>query len=277
MLRVVKRPKEEDAPWAPSPSTRTQLTLISDAARDSIWIYGGYDPIQNKILNDVWMYHLATARWSSANLRSQIDPRLYPALTFATGASGSMLWMFGGEMGQPSRFMNNELNVLNTSSKTLRWRTIEAAPNLPWPSPRSRHAMAANESALVIVGGSRDLEDRPQTDVWMFQFSTETWTRLPDIYASSQHFTVAWRNKDLWVSGGHDGKMLWRWDTYPSTHQWAVYQPVFITKPRVPHSLVSLGPDYLIASMGFQYIGLFLEENNKHLLIVPKLTHDFVV
>lgn len=115
------------------------------------------------------------------------------------------VWLYGGEHGYD--FKDDMWRVdLTTGIDNLRWREIPKKD--PWPEARTQHSTVFYNGCLYLFGGRYAAPEGHcpyVNDLWKFDLSTETWTRvqysgLPPQPRESHTVTVIGDN--MFVFGG---------------------------------------------------------------------------
>jgi len=157
-----------------SPAGRWATTLVT--FDNTVILYGGMDST-GMGLNDLWEYDVILNTWANI-FENGTDEG--PSRRFGHAAVSNVFGMivFGGGDDQGPQF--NDLWIYNFHKKS--WNQIQedfvGNNDVPFP----RHAMNAisvngNQDLLLAHGWNLNL-DIPLNDMWLFQTSSMTWTRL---------------------------------------------------------------------------------------------------
>eukprot|EP01133_Synstelium_polycarpum_P017194 gene17194-20489_t len=168
-----------------------------------------------------------------------IDERIGDG-TDAVQKLNNSFWVFGG-----ASWTGEDYKLLKTDNNLFVVQTDEKVPLPMYPTPRTFHSSAGNESYLFLFGGL----DNNQTvlgDLWIYSLLNHTWINMDVMQISKPqprygHSTVLAQNK-LWLFGGLDflGRSLmdlWSFDLM--TLEWVLIDADGYISPRAFHSMVA--------------------------------------
>lgn len=171
---------------------------------DRAYIFGGQTDSGKIASNDVHSFALPSTE------NSQSDYHLTPASAssrapeprsgHAACALGSRLVVFGG--------LDDSGKVLDQSTiwlydpKSSAWEATTPASATTTPTPRSGARLFPHGENLLLYGGN-DANGTSLTDVWEFDFSSQTWARLPEAPVSTT--SAAFAEGSLYLITATDG------------------------------------------------------------------------
>ena len=151
--------------------------MVHDAARDVLWIHGGYDQEEQR-RDWLWKLDLQTARWERVTWEGEGPGRrashtlaMLDRGPAAPEGDGVLLW--GGH--------DHDVELWLFDIEARRWRVL---PNAGPASPTARDAQVAEITAdgrelLVLCGDVLDgSPSGPVCDAWKFEFEISSWQRL---------------------------------------------------------------------------------------------------
>ena len=182
------------------PAARYQHSMIYDALRNRVIVYGGRTPT---IVSDIWAYDLGTTSWSLITAL----PGPAPVARYAHGATydstNDRMVMFAGRSATTNM---NDVWVLSLNPGTETW-TNRSALFAPIPSGRSSFACSSNSAGtrIWLHGGDTGA---PNAELWDLNVAGAftTWTPMPFLgsapLARSLH-TACSDGTDLYVGMGY--------------------------------------------------------------------------
>lgn len=130
--------------------------------------------------NDRYLHflNLDTHEWSK--LRPQ-EPYPGPRFGHSFIIVDNQIWLYGG--GLETARMDDMwcFDLGNDSIQKVRWRQIPKKD--PWPPARSYHSTVYYDGSLYLFAGVIIAPERPEeqlqlNDIWRFEISAETWTKI---------------------------------------------------------------------------------------------------
>ena len=159
-----------------SPSARQAHTMSSSGYSHKIILFGGND-VNQKVLNDTWMFDQITNIWSKVKVKSTSPPaRFWHAMTSLENSEKILL--FGG--------FNYAQSLKDTwifDPFTSKW--TENTKSTTSPSPRYLHAMAplGIEGNVILFGGYVGTIFNRET--WIYDNKTREWKKINTKHTSS--------------------------------------------------------------------------------------------
>ncbi len=133
-----------------------------------------HDPALNRFLffrrGETWEFRIAAKQWTRLNLPHGPAPR--EAATVALDATTRKILFFGGNAG--SRYFDDTW-ILDLH--TGRWRPILEDPH-PSARVRAAHAVDPDRRIVALYGGVRGPHSKRKSDLWVFDFECERWSRV---------------------------------------------------------------------------------------------------
>lgn len=179
------------------------LTVVGDRA----YVFGGQTDSGKLASNDTHSFALPTAT------KPQSDYHLTPTASLpgdakvpsprtghAACALGNRLVVFGG-LDESGKVLEETTIWLHDPSESA-WEAVLPASSTTTPSPRSGARVFAHEQKLLLYGGN-DAQGYSLTDVWVYDFSSQTWARLPDAPVSTT--SAAFAEGSLYLIAAFDG------------------------------------------------------------------------
>ncbi len=152
---------------------RSYHTLVADAARNRLYVFGGCGV--GGRLNDLWSYNVAAGQWEAFPVPPPdvVPPRGGPGLV-VSGDSVYVLFGFNGtELGDVHRF--------DLASRA--WERVAFA-GAAKPISRSVFSAVAMGAMIVLYGGEVDPSDLGHlgagafsVEVWAFNTETKEWVQ----------------------------------------------------------------------------------------------------
>eukprot|EP01089_Gocevia_fonbrunei_P000771 TRINITY_DN10756_c0_g1_i1.p1 TRINITY_DN10756_c0_g1~~TRINITY_DN10756_c0_g1_i1.p1 ORF type:complete len:338 (+),score=62.43 TRINITY_DN10756_c0_g1_i1:72-1085(+) len=181
-----------------TPSPRAWYSAV--LRNGALYVHGGQGT--SSYFNDLYKLDLKTLEWSQLNSPDGSDPPRFHA-TAVLHPDGSSMYAFGGIKFFGANGYRNDVAKYNFVSNT--WEKVEAKGALP--STRAGHTAVIINNKMIVFGGN-DINGRYLNDLWSFEFSTATWTKvsvpepLPAV-RSGAHGSVF--SQEMLVFGGfHD-------------------------------------------------------------------------
>lgn len=219
------------------PSARSEHAAVFDNLNNAVFMYGGAD--QGIALSDLWRFDIASSSWKEQNDGPNPGGRIDHDMIFSS--TTGKIYLFGGYDGKGNL---NDLWKYNISS--MKWSLVEINTG-PVPEARKGHSIIYDnqKDAIYLFGGLSVA--KYFNDVWKFDISSSTWTKLPDgstkpsarVNSDMVYDKV---NNNLYIYGGFDGTNylddLWKFNIGSSA--WTPLTPSGSEKPPecAEHSLV---------------------------------------
>ncbi|KAI6652125.1 Kelch domain-containing protein 2 isoform X1 [Oopsacas minuta] len=174
------------------PGSRDKTALFY--YKDALYLFGGWSRYQNTVQkganfvchksyktlgwnNEFYRYDLLTAEWTNQELKGHFPP---PTAASTLTRAGDKAYLVAGR-NPPDRV--DDVYVLDLI--TMVWEhysnPVALAPPVPWPGPRSSHAVSpiyltggAQTPHLVMFGGLAP-DDSAYNDVWLFDLTNLQW------------------------------------------------------------------------------------------------------
>ncbi|KAH6644928.1 hypothetical protein BKA67DRAFT_527378 [Truncatella angustata] len=251
------------------------LTVVGDRA----YIFGGQTDSGKIATNDIHSFALPTAD------EPQSDYHLTPAISFETGtqvpaprtghsacALGGRLVVFGG-LDESGKVLQEETIWLYDPQKSA-WKAASPASSTTTPSRRSKAKIFPHGENLLLYGGNDEV-GTSLTDVWEFDFSSQTWARLPNAPVSTT--SAAFAEGSLYLIAATDGlsSVLYHLDIASQSSEQSDEPPTWVTtqfptNPLVPgprprenggllHVTTGFGRSYLLYFLGDRQPGSLSE------------------
>jgi len=212
--------KNRPAGWRRLPDypgvTRQGLTAITVA--NAIYFWGGFNYTAPFCYKDGYRLSRRGDKWVWEPLLDFPRPVCWPGIC----TIGTKIYVFGGADYDAKRFytatdragkiprQGARLLVLDTRDMKAGWKRLADGPG----TPRCIPATAAVAGRIYVIGGlTGDLTRNGKTygyctvvDNWMYDPSTDTWTRLRDTPISSGNFpagAIVYGDRYLLLIGGH--------------------------------------------------------------------------
>jgi len=186
---------------------------------EALYFWGGFSYTEPYCYADGWRLSKVAGGWMWEPL-----PKLPRKLSsVAMSVVGSRIFAFGGADYDAKAFYTDsdrtggserlgaQLLVLDTRKMESGWKELPACPG----TPRWVHTMAAIGEKLFVIGGASGHTRREGIDYgyctvvdnWVFDTSTQRWTRLRDLPVSSGNFPRSsqpvFQNRYVILPGGH--------------------------------------------------------------------------
>ncbi|OMJ66509.1 hypothetical protein SteCoe_36618 [Stentor coeruleus] len=151
-----------------SPSLRFSHSM--EILHGELILFGGKD--KDKFFNDIWRYNIKKDTWIP--LSPEGNPPT-PRADFSSYIAGDAYIVWGGE---DESGLTNDLFIYNCFSNI--WNTISTS-SLIIPSKRKSACIYAQMPLIYIFGGIDNTG--PCSDLWMFDFTDKSYTKLKDLEA----------------------------------------------------------------------------------------------
>ncbi len=177
---------------APLPEERSDAACA--AIGDTLYLFGGAR--EDSVRRDALAFR--NGQWNRIETAALPAPRMYSV----AAALGSRIYLSGGiaESGKYES-ASNDFMVWDTAHPENGWRLLPPLPG----KPRFTHAMTANQGRVYVFGGATaggpDVQNLQ--DAYVFDPSTNEWTRLPDLPMPRRAWAAVVRGSDLFLIGGY--------------------------------------------------------------------------
>eukprot|EP00760_Papus_ankaliazontas_P035525 PhM_4_TR7860/c0_g1_i1/m.66161 len=207
-----------------APETRGKHGLVCVAESKTMIVFGGRLSSGTN-LNDIWVYNSTSAQWSELLLGGD-EPGARQAMLFEH--NNGTLWVWGGQ-GNDSPGMDDMWRANLAGDAT--WESVNQGNTKPLGRRRmSSVAIPELNQVIMVFGASRD---RLLNDVWMFSYTTLTWTQWvvqgapPDARFDSCCTRRAATNTIICFGGtGRTGDYNDVWElTVTGTPKWTLLSP----------------------------------------------------
>ncbi len=157
-------------PTGDLPARRASHAMAYDPKTGATILFGGWDSLNDKELNDTWAYNPSADTWTELNPAGELPaPREGHSLVYDP-YSGSMI-MFGG-WDPDNEFSDTWAYSLAANT----WTNLSPAGD--GPSGRDRHSMVYDPATkrMILFGGWDG--DYELNDSWAYDPAANTWTEL---------------------------------------------------------------------------------------------------
>lgn len=174
---------------APAPAARARHSLVLDAARERVLLFGGRSRQGSSgpytLYNDVWAFDLRAKSWSAISTSGTA-----PA---ARGNSAIVvlrneLFVFGGNTSTSGLSFSPQNDTYSLNLETGAWRAVSASGTVP--PRRLFHAAAADPEGkriYVYAGGDANAFQGPfLKDLWVLDVGAERWHTVPLARSTSE-------------------------------------------------------------------------------------------
>jgi N-acetylneuraminic acid mutarotase len=186
--------------------------LFAAVVNEHLYLMGGFSYEQPFSYDDGWKLSKTDSGWAWSPL-----PKLPWKLTSAGAAVvGSKIYVVGGadydgvngfhtdaDRGKSTPRLGARMLVLDTQHLAAGWKELAQCPG----TPRFVHAVQAVGERIYVIGGATGLPTYTVVDNWMFDTSTETWTRVRDLPIASGNFpkssNLLFQNRYIVLPGGY--------------------------------------------------------------------------
>lgn len=213
---LAQRRWEEVAATGPKPAARFGHTLLHDAARRRLIVFGGQ---AGGFFSDVWAFDLDSGAWQQLAPNEAGPSNRYGHSAILDEARGRMVISHG--FTDAGRFDDTWAFDLATN----RWSNL--TPSGTRPLRRCLHHAVydpANSQMLLYGGCASGFGPCPLGDLWSFDLNTNRWTERTAATrpAPRQHFGISFDRvrARLLLYGGSGGGTLndtWAWDSASNT------------------------------------------------------------
>jgi N-acetylneuraminic acid mutarotase len=128
-----------------SPPPRQWGSLVYVPSLDRAYLFGGFDPSTNTLLNDTWAYDYRHNRWTNLNPAHAPAPRFNHAMAF--DAATNQLVLCGGFRGVYES-VDGETWIYDLARN--RWTQVSPEES---PGPLVGHMMNPTRGSIVLFGG----------------------------------------------------------------------------------------------------------------------------
>eukprot|EP00026_Physarum_polycephalum_P000470 Phypoly_transcript_00471.p1 GENE.Phypoly_transcript_00471~~Phypoly_transcript_00471.p1 ORF type:complete len:1105 (+),score=115.10 Phypoly_transcript_00471:183-3317(+) len=214
-----------------SPGARGMAGMTTDGT--NYYLYGGYaSAFPGPVYADLWEYQPG-ARWVLLSGYMNSPAVDYPSIARNPGPRANArlwyfnncVWLFGGMVNSTYAF--SDVWKFDLSAKL--WDRV-AGPsvandggNITNPAARVWEGYATNSESLVIFGGMNTNINELAGDLWIFNFSSNSWTPCVVLGANPNFrlFSTLWvtQGAGIWLYGGANGTLgaamlqdLWHFD-----------------------------------------------------------------
>jgi N-acetylneuraminic acid mutarotase len=149
------------------------VSIVGDRA----YVIGGYDPVQQILINDIIIYDFITNKWITTGFAPVPTPKVFSYAGAAPEIDGKIYLIGGIEGNQNNFWISNVVEIYDTLTNT--WSTGEALPQ-----PTEDHCSVALDRSIYMLGGVieyGELDDVRTNSVWKLDLSI---IPIPDIKAN---------------------------------------------------------------------------------------------
>lgn len=152
------------------PPARINATMVYDAARDRMILFGGNlgNPLMEDPDQSTWALDLATNSWSEIPFAGTPPASRY---YHSAAIDGDAMYVFGGQVDF-IRYLNDVYALDLTSD---RWSRVRGG-GADAPPTRFGATLAASEGRLVLVAGHDATALGNMNDLWSLDIATTSWT-----------------------------------------------------------------------------------------------------
>jgi N-acetylneuraminic acid mutarotase len=232
-------------PGGDMPSTDRGHALVYEPARDVLILFGGWDTVAGKDLNDTWVYDLSLSTSKVSGLAGGPPPARSGQSMIYDSAGGRVV-LFGGSAYYPEGEAKSSdfHDTWEYDPAVNAW--TELVPKGDLPSARGGHSLVydSHEHKVVLFGGAT--EHSRFGDTWAYDPAANAWIELdPDgeLPSARDGHAMVYDPRDgiVILFGGWDGSTdlndTWTYDL--AANAWTELDPVGdIPAARSYHSLV---------------------------------------
>ncbi|GAC1346278.1 MAG: hypothetical protein NVSMB27_09630 [Ktedonobacteraceae bacterium] len=206
---------------------RSGHSMVWDG-QGNLLVFGGIDN-NGSLLNDLWLYHTATATWTELSTPSTPPASGSCGAAPAPRMNAAMVWdsldqqvlLYGG-LGAGNTYLGD---FWSFDPAQLTWTVLQCSRN----SPGGRLSNAVWDGQHMLLLGGKNAGGLLK-DFWSYTPGA-SWRRLADAPMGSRAYqTLVWGTKDsrLYMFGGLDANGLQQDDfwTYSSTSGWVQIKPL---------------------------------------------------
>jgi hypothetical protein len=232
----------------PKPSERCFYAMAPIWGTDKILLFGGYDPIQDYILNDTWLYVSTNNSWKK--LHPQISPPYRDNHAMAQIWGTDKVLLFGGYYGDEL----SDTWVFDLSN--LSWEEKYPHNN---PDERQCHAMAPihGDDKVVMFGGFWELSHSVRNETYIYDLSDNDWSKLnntsnnPENYIDHSMASIHGTDKvvlyggEKWIYNTNLTNGSWyfsneMWEFDLSDYSWTNITQTYNPGYRIEHAMANI-------------------------------------
>lgn len=214
---LAQRRWEELRPEGDKPPARLGHTLVLDARRQRLILFGGQ---ASGFFNDTWVYDLARNRWSRIAADGTAPSRRYGHSAILDAERDRMIVSHG--FTNSGRF--DDTWALDLATGT--WRDI--SPSSGRPLRRCLHHAvydAAGGQMLFYGGCASGFGPCPLGDLWSFDLASHRWTEITGAAKppAREHYGLSFdsvRNRMIVFGGSGAGLLGDTWEFDPRSRSW---------------------------------------------------------
>jgi len=153
---------------SPSPQERARAAMAYDAESGKVLLFGGLNKAAGSLLNDTWLYDVATNTWQQVVTATAPSAREFPSL--ASDGNG-VFYLFGGWRMDADGLSLYLDDTWKFDLTTMEW--TKASPSTSPPAQSQGALLHIGSSRFILVGGWRD---SPLGEVWIYDANQNTWS-----------------------------------------------------------------------------------------------------
>lgn len=186
--------------------------LFAAVVNDQLYLWGGFSYAAPFSYADGWKLSRSASGWSWEAL----PPLPWKLTTAGAAVIGTKIYVFGGadydgvlgfhtdaDRDKKLPRLGARLLVIDTQDLKAGWTELPECPG----TPRFVHAVQAAHGKIYVIGGATGLPTYTVVDNWLFDPSTEKWTRLRDLPVASGNFpkstNLLFKDRYLILPGGY--------------------------------------------------------------------------
>eukprot|EP00419_Tripos_fusus_P004829 CAMPEP_0172686006 /NCGR_PEP_ID=MMETSP1074-20121228/20625_1 /TAXON_ID=2916 /ORGANISM="Ceratium fusus, Strain PA161109" /LENGTH=480 /DNA_ID=CAMNT_0013505251 /DNA_START=168 /DNA_END=1610 /DNA_ORIENTATION=+ len=221
----------EDAAWCeakvtgPRPSARVWHTVNEVGGKDQLLMFGGADPYEERLFNELWMLNVPQSGQASWQLvKTHGDMPAPRAHHDAFVLSSRWFVVHGGLLENGCR--SSDTWRIDLNSAEPRWEELGKNPVIPRPTPRYHHSLVATESGKLILFGGHNYARTALNDAWILDANGRDaalafWKELfwtEELPAPRAYHSATMVGEYMLISGGElkdrsSSNELWALDT----------------------------------------------------------------
>lgn len=240
-----------------APVARQKHAMTSAGTR--FYLFGGQTAAG--MANDLWQYDTTDSTWAflNANLSSS-SPRA--RWGHAMASVGTRLFVFGGQTGQTTKSLANDLWRYDTIAST--WAFLNANISGTLPSARTGHAMTSLGTRLFVFGG--ETASGFSDEFWEYNEDVDScWTLVSGSNGPSARSGHAMTTMGIrvFLQGGLLGvnpsrenilsDELWEYDVL--ARRWTKSEPCGNPRARYGHAMTSVAGFKILVFGGETHLG----------------------